>query len=305
MSTDIATSAAATTIEEKSAFELLLFRGKEAYVYQIPPAGTAGHRAEMWNVEKWIAEVAVKIVRFSNDEACIILTDRPAGSINFSDGELFAECPVTLPLFTCVEPVIDSSRYFVIRVVDRENGQSRHVFLGLGFREREEASNFNAALAEHQSYLERREAAVSMRKAFDDAYKEEDEDAGEATAGAEDDEKAAAAPRQPMGDYSLKQGEKLHLKLGGNGNNGSSISKNSTGFLSKKLTKTFSLMFDPENGGAAMAALAPPPPPSRTRLAKQTMDISPSHRATSAAEREKKVDWGDFKTAEHQQEVQG
>jgi len=40
MSTDIATSAAAATIEEKAEYELLLFKGKEAYVYQIPPAGT-------------------------------------------------------------------------------------------------------------------------------------------------------------------------------------------------------------------------------------------------------------------------
>jgi hypothetical protein len=261
----------------------------------------AGHRAEMWNVEKWIAEVAVKIVRFSNDEACIILTDHPAaGCANALEGELFAECPVTLPLFTCVEPVIDSSRYFVIRVVDRENGHSRHVFLGLGFREREEASNFNAALAEHQSYLERKEAAVSMRKAFDDAYKADDEDA----AGAEDGEKAAA-PHQPMNDYSIKPGEKLHLTLGGNGNNNhcSSIGKNGTGFLSTKLTKTFSLMFDPENGGAAKAALAPLPPPLPTRLAKPSMNVSPSHRDTIAAEREHTVDWGDFKAADQEQEV--
>jgi len=258
----------------------------------------------MWNVEKWIAEVAVKVVRFSNDEACIILTDHPAGGSTNAEGELFAECPVTLPLFTCVEPVIDSSRYFVIRVVDRENGQSRHVFLGLGFRDREQASNFNAALAEYREYLERKEAAVSMRKAFDDAYKVDDEDAREATAGAEDGVKAAA-PRQPMGNFSLKPGEKLHLKLGGNGNNGSSISKNGMGFLSKKLTKTFSLTFDPENGGAAKAALAPLPPPTlRTRLEKPTMDISPSHSDTIAAERENQVDWGDFKAAEYGQEVQ-
>jgi hypothetical protein len=44
MSTDIAKSAAATYIEDdifKAEYELLLFRGnKDAYVYQIPPAGT-------------------------------------------------------------------------------------------------------------------------------------------------------------------------------------------------------------------------------------------------------------------------
>jgi adaptin ear-binding coat-associated protein 1/2 len=263
----------------------------------------AGHRAEIWNVDNWIAEVTVKIVRFSNDEASIILSDHSAATDPAlqTAGELFAECPVSRPLFTCVEPVIDSSRYFVIRVVDRESG--RHVFLGLGFREREEASNFNAALAEHQSYLERKEAAASMRKAFDDAYKEQ-EDAGEAannnnnsTSAAEDAGNAAAAAvalRQPMVDYSLKPGEKLHLKLGGNGNNGSSISRNGTGFLSTKLTKTFSLMFDPENRGATMAALAPQPPLSRTRLMKPTMDITPRHSAG------KTVEWGEFETAEQE-----
>jgi hypothetical protein len=223
-----------------------------------------------------MAEVKVQIVRFSkNDQASIKLFDAE---------ELFAECPVSLPLFTCVEPVIDSSRYFVVRVVDPESG--RHVFLGLGFREREEASNFNAALAEHQSYLERKEAALSMRKEFDNAYKEDEEL-----------DTVGELPKQQKikTDFSLKPGEKLHLKLGGNGNSGSSIS--GTGFLSKKLTKTFSLVFDPKNGGAAVAALAPPPP-SRGGLSKPTMDISPSH---SAGVTEKKVEWGEFEAAEQEE----
>lgn len=32
--------------------ELPLFSCKEAYVYRVPPATTAGHRAELWNVNK-------------------------------------------------------------------------------------------------------------------------------------------------------------------------------------------------------------------------------------------------------------
>ena len=271
-----------------------------------------GHRAECWNVEKWIAEVAVKVVRLSNDEASIILSDRSAGSTSDpTDGELFAECPVTLPLFTCVEPVIDSSRYFVIRVVDRESG--RHVFLGLGFREREEASDFNAALSEHQAYLERKEAAASMKKAFDDAYKEqaiqgEDKQTGTApTPESEKDGQKAEAPPPLLVDYSLKPGEKLHLSLGSSGNT-SNNGRNGSNFLSKKLTKTFSLMFDPENGGdrAPIAALrieAPPPPPSRTRLAKPTMGIYPSYRAAAAvaaseiAKKDEDTPWGEFEAA--------
>lgn len=46
-------------------------------------------------------------------------------------GELFAECPVPTdhrPLLTAVEPVVDSSRYFVLRIVDRDS--QRHAFIG-------------------------------------------------------------------------------------------------------------------------------------------------------------------------------
>ncbi len=60
-------------------------------------------------------------------------------------GELFAMCPVPLgQRAVAVEPVADSSRYFVLRLVDATT--KRHAFIGMGFTDRTEAFDFNVAL---------------------------------------------------------------------------------------------------------------------------------------------------------------
>jgi len=126
-------------------------------VYQIPPSAThAGHRADSWNVEKWLRAVRVKVTS-RGSKGAIKLEDKDSG-------ELFAECPLPndAPVSTAVEPVIDSSRYFVLRVVDDASG--RHAFLGLGFRERDHASDFKLAVQEHQNVRAREREAVKRRE---------------------------------------------------------------------------------------------------------------------------------------------
>ncbi|KAM0008159.1 putative PH-like domain superfamily, NECAP, PHear domain-containing protein [Helianthus debilis subsp. tardiflorus] len=51
-----------------------------------------------------------------------------------------------------VESVLDSLRYFVLKI---EDGTGKHAFIGLWFTERNEAFDFNVALSDHEKYVKR------------------------------------------------------------------------------------------------------------------------------------------------------
>ncbi|GLT50248.1 hypothetical protein SLA2020_237460 [Shorea laevis] len=206
--------------DESEAIELLLFQVSECYVYLIPPRKSASsYRADEWNVNKWAWEGTLKVI--SKGEECIIrLEDK-------STGELYARAFLRNGEPHPVEPVIDSSRYFVLRVEENIGGRVRHAFIGIGFRERTEAYDFQAALHDHMKYLNKKRTAEEMEQQFQNTSSV---------------------------DYSLKEGETLVLQI---------KTKGGSSAKSKILEQGVSSLSIEDKGKQkeAVISIKPPPPP--------------------------------------------
>lgn len=93
--------------------------------------------------------------------------------------KVFATCHVTND--SAVERTLDSGRYFVLRIT---NEAGRHAFIGIAFNERNDAFDFNVALSEFKSELDREAKAKEFF------------------------EKNTSSQ-----DFSLKEGDKIKIKL--------------------------------------------------------------------------------------------
>jgi hypothetical protein len=117
----------------------------------------SSHRAGDWNVDTFLWSGRL-VIKAAGERAVIRLED-------VNSGEVFAMCPVTPG---AVEPVSDSSRYFVLRIDD---GRGRHAFIGMGFTERNTAFDFNAALSDHAKYVKQRKDEQNSVNRLKDAPK--------------------------------------------------------------------------------------------------------------------------------------
>lgn len=152
-----------------------------------------------WRGADWDQEVWQGTLKVveRGDLTVVLLVDGKNGSI-------FAVCPVKEG---AVDRCVDSSRYFVLRV---ESAEGRHIFIGLAFNERNDAFDFNTSL--------------------EDARREKE---AEANADANPMEYEDMTPK----DYSMKDGEKIHISVSkvagkkGGGRRGSAGPGGAGGFL--------------------------------------------------------------------------
>ncbi|CEH16510.1 aaa atpase containing von willebrand factor type a [Ceraceosorus bombacis] len=133
-------------------YESVLFVARECYVYRVPPRkSAAGYKAAEWgDMEAFLWKGRLRVIEKGN--ACSIrLEDKDSG-------ELFALSPYDLS-GQSVEPVLDSSRYFVLRV---ENEGGKRAFIGMGFQDRSDSFDFQVAL---QDWTKRNKAAKAAEEA--------------------------------------------------------------------------------------------------------------------------------------------
>ncbi|XP_009800505.1 uncharacterized protein At1g03900-like [Nicotiana sylvestris] len=231
--------------EDEESFEHTLLVVREVSVYKIPPRPTSGgYKCGEWLQSDKIWTGRLRVV--SCKERCEIQLEDP------NSGELFAACFVPPgQRESSVESVLDSSRYFVLKI---EDGRGKHAFIGLGFNERNEAFDFNVALSDHDKYVKR----------------ENDKEVGDGEAG--DDNHIDI---HPAVNHRLKEGETIRISVKNKPSSG-------TGMLSAvglaagttgAVKKTPALAPPPSGGNKIRSPL--PPPPNDPATARKT-STSPS-----------------------------
>ncbi|KAI3645431.1 hypothetical protein MP228_008359 [Amoeboaphelidium protococcarum] len=156
---------------------------REVQVFRIPPRTTnRGYKASEWDVNQHLWSGSLRVVQ--DGGACYIKLEDP------STGQLFAQTKYDAQNTAAVEPVADSSRYFVLRIDDASTG--RHAFVGLGFQERNDSFDFNVVLQDSLKHVQQNNANLSSSKAQN-----------------------TPTQQTEKVDFSLKQGQKISVNIKG------------------------------------------------------------------------------------------
>ena len=132
-------------------------------MYKIPPRQSArGYRAADWSLTSpdWTGRLRIME---TNRKVRLKLEDK-------GSGELFAACPVDAYPGPAVEAVTDSSRYFVIKIVD-DGGRS--AFIGMGFADRADSFDMNVTLQDHFQGVRKEEKISQVRRKLSEDVKTE------------------------------------------------------------------------------------------------------------------------------------
>jgi len=177
-----------------TAYERVLCVKNEVLVYKIPPRpSNRGYRADDWKLDSPDWTGRLRVLSMGRD-LFLKLEDK-------NSGELFASCPVETFPSVAIEPVMDSSRYFVIRIKDPSG---RSAFIGIGFHDRADSFDLNVSVQDHFKQLKQEKEAKVTTEQFNSA---------------------------PKLDLGFKSGQTITLNLGANAKPRTKPAKSSGGGL--------------------------------------------------------------------------
>ncbi|PKI66756.1 uncharacterized protein At1g03900 [Punica granatum] len=237
--------------DDEESLEHTLLVVREVSVFKIPPRPTSGgYKCGEWLQSDKIWSGRLRVV--SCKDRCEIRLEDP------NSGELFAACFVYPgQRENAVETVLDSSRYFVLKI---EDGRGKHAFIGLGFAERNEAFDFNVALSDHDKYVKR----------------ESDKEASSDDASASD----SHIDIHPAVNHRLKEGETIRINVKPKPSSGTGMlsSAGLSGGVSGSGKPKALLSPPPSGGGTVRTPL--PPPPNDPAVTKRSSSSNTTRRST-------------------------
>lgn len=146
---------ATASVDSSSSSSLLrqtLMTQDECFVYKVPPLVTAsGYRANDWNLAQPLQTCGFQVERRDNDLYLLFTLEDHTKLFAMSqiqDGE---------NLHRSIEPVLDSSRYFVTKIISRQgdDDNKKTALLGFGFRDRDVALDLLGNLQQFQKSIQR------------------------------------------------------------------------------------------------------------------------------------------------------
>uniref|UniRef100_A0A6V6WJJ5 NECAP PHear domain-containing protein n=1 Tax=Sundstroemia setigera TaxID=3005 RepID=A0A6V6WJJ5_9STRA len=275
----------ASSTEDKVVITHKILNIQECFIYRIPPMNSSrGHRAEDWNLASPLATCALDMIQEDDSLIIQLLANRPKsnGPKGATEQYLFAQAIINIKEETSnknrltmshwTEPVTDSSRYFVLRIIDGRS--KREAYIGIGFRERSDATSFRMGMDEYERSIKRE---IQLEETDLTAANNESETSQT------DNVTSTSIPS--ISNLSLKDGEKIHINIK-TPNSSGSTRRDSTG---KKLV------------GKGGLLLKKPPPPGATIKPAEKVTIPPPDEKDIKEEGEAVVveeedddEWGDF-----------
>ncbi|TFK54650.1 adaptin ear-binding coat-associated protein 1 NECAP-1 [Heliocybe sulcata] len=210
-------------MDAEDEIESILYIGREVSVYKIPPLkANEGHRANDWgDLANPLWKGRLRIVE--KGSGVMMYFEDP------QTGELFAKTKYD-PLKPPVDAVLDSSRYFVIRLED----EGKKAYIGMGFAERTDSFDFNVAL---QDYTKRYKAKLNPPSPTE--------------------ESTPHVSSGPKKDYSLKEGQTFSINIPGR--------NRSHGSSGESLLGSSSASSSASSLGGGVPLLPPPPSAPKRR----------------------------------------